>query len=210
MAEYLDGFEHGTTSVEDIFYDLYGRAEAITKELDALRNGEPFSGAKDIPDTELKLDWGFSNEGGSANATTYVDTSLPTKHRANKNVHLLSTTKSCYGSGDVSRPLDVSAYRGQELSPDFSIHQPKDGQAILAHLGEGGLARAGRATGADLIGRFTIGHDKSLDKLTSLEHKTLNTIADGLVAAITVVEFIHAGKSALEVFEAAGRPFSLL
>ncbi len=198
---YADYLGRATTA-EQVFYDLYGQAEMLVAELDAIT--PPLDGAtRAIPGTELALQTSLLYEGSEPE--TIGTTSVFVQNGDNMPVPLLGRSRSLPVSLHTStQPLAVVGYRGKELDPDYGLS--KRSGLIKCSLGRSGLkATLDLVSNSEPIGATLIPPDKRAKRLRGEDRTRFELAVNGIFDNLEAARRIREGTSAVEVLRNMGK-----
>ena len=204
MAEFLDELRDDAT-MGDVFHEVYGRVDALIKELDAIRVDEYGEGSsqRPIPGTALEMDWsaGLGDAGEAFRSTSLYGVA---GGESNPLVRLSTDTPA---ATKYRNPASVTGFRANETGGDYSLNK-RYRSSIESRLGLYGLFRSRATVRADEGGLSEIVTEWEGTKITDLlpvERAQLLVVTRGILDNVTAVEFIRDGVPTQDVFEMMGR-----
>jgi hypothetical protein len=180
------------------FLDLYGEADRLIEELDEMRLGKTQDRSRrDIPDTFLRLGWTCGRgEGKGTHSSTYVSTSEWDE------IRMLSRGRHVIPPQGAYTPESVRAFRGREVSADYSFTQRANG-IIECRLGQLGIR--GRRSG-EPVGMTVGGMGETVAGLPERDQERIEIVGTAIVANLSAIESMALGATPEEAFAEAGRP----
>ncbi len=197
MPGYLERLGPGAT-LGTAFQDLYGEADRLIEELDEMRLGKTQDKSRrQIPNTQLMLGWTCGRgEGKGTHSSTYVST------YAGDEMRMLVRGRQVTPPQGAHTPVSVGAFRGSELSPDYTISQRTNG-IIECRLGQLGIR--GRRSG-EPVGRNFGAMSEAIAGLPERDQERIEIVGSAIVANLGAIESMALGATPEEAFAEAGRP----
>lgn len=201
MSTYLHELSGGNPSLTEIFHGLYRTSDGLVKELKDLiaeEYGED-SGMPRTSKSHLELGWsaGRDTDTGGWSHTTRIMARSGFDASA-----ILSISRHQIKANDEPLPETVGAFRGNELGPDYRVHEHITG-FVECKLGAMGLI--GATKGEEPFGRTGFIGRTRLQDLDMEHQERVAVVTHGILNGITAVEMIRDGDDPIEVFDALGR-----
>lgn len=196
MPGYLERLGPGAT-LGTAFMDLYGKTDTLLEELDEMRLGKTQDRTrKQIQGTHLRLDWSCGKgEGKGTHSTTYVSAD------GSETIRMIGRGRHVIPPQGAHTPESVKAFRGTEVSADYSITQRPNGM-IECRLGQLGIR--GRRTG-EPVGTTIGAMGETLASLTERDQQRVEIVGATIIANLDAIESMALGASPEVAFAEAGK-----
>lgn len=207
MSEYLRNLPEGT-SLGSIFEDLHGRAVDLVGELEVQRLADQTEEGDQeaISGTDLSLGWSQVETNGTGSyLTTHVLANIEGESH-----HLMSTMSFYPGNGLDSKPVAVSANRGDETGGDYLLRRQvaEQGEIDMVTIALQSMGAGDHI--AEPTGHTTRPPETPLAVLLDREgietSKRLEVVTQGILNSMEMVEIIRTGTPAIDAFRVMGRP----